>query len=118
MTFLCFISNDGDAIARNVRVEVRAPWMRDESGMTKWAVWQKFTPDQQAEMLTLPAEPCVRRLVSLGVSELFPLGDRLPRGARRARAERPSVTIRYRGRFFPVRKTAPLVEPVPTLGGC
>jgi hypothetical protein len=118
MTILCFITNDGDAIARNVRVEVSAPWMRDRTGTRKWAVWQKLSPDQHAEMLRLPAEPCMRQSVGLGVHELFPLGERLPPGTPRARAERPTITIRYRGRLLPIRKTASAVEPVPTFGGC
>jgi hypothetical protein len=118
MTILCFVSNDGDATARNVRVQVIAPWMQDTTGRTRWAHWTKFTPDQQAEMLALPAEPCVRRTTGLGVYELFPLGKQLPRGATRTVAERPTVSIRYRGRILPVRKTARPVDPTPTFGGC
>lgn len=118
MTILCFVSNDGDATARNVRVQVSAPWMRDTTGTSHWARWTRFAPDDQAQMLVLPAEPCIRRTVSLGVYELFPLGDRLTRGAPRARAKRPTVSISYRGRFLPVRKTATAVDPVPRFGGC
>jgi len=115
----CYLTNDGDTVARNVKIAVRAPGMVDESGVTWWARWPRFSPDEHStEMLELPLEPCVRTRMSLTEADLLPLGDRLPVGTPRTGATRPVVTIWYRGRLWPVRSKAPVVELVPRLGGC
>lgn len=118
----CRISNDGDAIARNVRVRVTGRGI--SSRVANWVRWNEVKPGAEPFILQVPLERANFDYVSLGVTALTrvegaPLPARhgeIPRT--RPDTLRPVVVISYRGRIRPVKERAPkLSGEIPT-GGC
>lgn len=124
MVAVCWIWNDGDATARNVRLRVVHP--RIECARPFWERWHEFEPGRGRQFLEIPIEPSRYETVGLNEWALRRL-DTLPEGLEardyitvweRAEVLRPIVELRYRGRLRPVRWKVPAYPPLPSLGGC
>lgn len=120
---ICRFWNDGDATARNVRLNVKGKGI--VCRIDHWDHWDEFPPGER-HGFEVPLEPAVRDWVSMsekGILRVESTPDPALRGRRPKRDEylRPVVSIKYRGRWRKVTSKAPPIEDlemVPAGGAC
>ncbi|WP_390178104.1 hypothetical protein [Microbacterium sp. MTN4-26] len=121
---VCRFWNDGDATARNLRLNIEAEGM--VCNLKHWDHWDEFRPGER-HGFEVPFEPAIRGwgppgpdLQSTKVINAVDPKPRTPPGqlpSRRRPLVRPVVSLQYRGKRRPVTTKAPSPESLSLMGG-